>query len=74
MCQLDGLEPEQLPLRGRLAARFMAAWLSNPEVFFDEGEDVEPEYYARMAQTAYRVADVFLAAAAPGVDVKKERG
>ncbi len=60
--------------RDRLAAGFMAAWLSNPEVFFDEGEDVEPEYYARMAKSAYIAADAFLAQSAPGVDVDKKKG
>lgn len=58
---------DRLPLRGAVALKVLSAWLANPEVFFDEGEEVEMEYYSRMARHAYMVADAFLASTdAPG--------
>lgn len=51
--------------RGAVALKVLSAWLSNPEVFWDDGKGPpELEYYSRMCIQAYMIADVFLAAGA----------
>lgn len=52
--------------RGAVALKVLTAWLSNPEVFWDDPECPEPDadYYTRMAKHAYMAADAFLSAGA----------
>lgn len=65
--------PAELPSRGAVALKVLSAWLSNPEVFWDDGEDSpNADYYTRMAKHAYMAADAFLAVSgdtAPGVNI-----
>lgn len=57
-----------LPLRDAVALKILCAWLTNPEVFWDNDEIDHAPNYEQMSKNALMAADAFLSAAqsAPG--------